>query len=222
MLDVTDLWKKTYPGANVGCMVVSNVLNPEQCAVLEQQKRMIEIELQEKFVSKEELVTYAPIVAYRDYYKRYKKTYHVLHQMESVIFKGKKIPRVAALVETMFMAELKNGLLTAGHDYQAVAGKLKLDAALGTESYTLINGKQQTVKSGDMIIADARGIISSIIYGPDFRTRILPDTKTAVFIVYAPPGISGDTVLDHLADIYAYIKLVAGNAKIEFQKIYTA
>jgi hypothetical protein len=45
--------------------------------------------------------------AYRAYYKRFKKTYHVLLQLESIAFKAKSIPNVAALVESMFMAEIK-------------------------------------------------------------------------------------------------------------------
>ena len=56
---------------------------------------------------------------YDTYYKRFKKTYHVQLQLESIVFKGKSIPSVAALVEAMFMAEIKNMLLTAGHDLEA-------------------------------------------------------------------------------------------------------
>jgi hypothetical protein len=49
-----------------------------------------------------------PIKTYHDYYKRFKKTYHILLQLESIVFKNKSIPKVSSLVEAMFMAELKN------------------------------------------------------------------------------------------------------------------
>jgi hypothetical protein len=59
--------------------------------------------------------------AYADYYRAYGKTYHVSAQWESVAVKGKAIPRRAALVEAMYMAELKNLILTAGHDLASIA-----------------------------------------------------------------------------------------------------
>ena len=63
------------------------------------------------------------IQAYAAYYERFNKTYHVQLQLESVALKGKSIPRVSALVEAMFMAELENLLLTAGHDLDVVQGR---------------------------------------------------------------------------------------------------
>jgi hypothetical protein len=39
MLYVTELWKKTHPGASVGCMIIGNVPNLEKCEVLENHKR---------------------------------------------------------------------------------------------------------------------------------------------------------------------------------------
>ena len=221
MLYATDSWKKLHPGASLGCMIIENVLNLEQCEVLENSKRKLEAELRTIFTSKEELSGHFPITVYSDYYKRYKKTYHVLQQLESVIFKGSGIPHVAGLVEAMFMAELKNCLLTAGHDYNALKLPLKLDVAVGNEKYILINGKEQVVKTGDMMISDVEGIISSVIHGPDSRTRILPETRKVVFIVYALPGIPKDVVVDHLSDIYAYARLVSPDAKIERQEVYT-
>lgn len=221
MLFATDLWKKTHPGASVGCMIIGNVLNLEPCDGLKNYKRRLETDLRARFISKQELSGHFPITVYSDYYKRYKKTYHVLQQLESIIFKGKEIPHVAGLVETMFMAELKNCLLTAGHDYDALTLPLKLDIAVGNEKYILINGKDQVVKPGDMMVSDTAGIISSIIHGPDLRTRLLPETRKAVFIVYAPSGISKDMVFKHLSDIYSYVQIVSPDAEVERQEVYT-
>lgn len=119
----------------------------------------------------------------------------------------------------MFMAELKNGLLTAGHDYHTLQFPLKLNVVNDAEQYILMNGKTQTAKSGDMRISDEAGIISSIIHGPDSRTRITSETNKVMFVVYAPSGIPHDFVLHHLSDIYSYIKLFAPNSEVELQKI---
>ncbi|SFM27539.1 hypothetical protein [Pelosinus propionicus] len=221
MIYVTDAWKQAHKGASIGFMIVENVLNAKQSEALEVSKRKLKDELQARFTNREALFNHFPISVYSNYYKQYKKSYHVLKQLESVIFKGKEIPCIAAVVEAMFMAELKNGLLTAGHDYNALRFPLTLDAAAGDEAYFLINGKEQVVKPQDMMLYDAAGIISSIIHGPDLRTRILPETQKVVFVVYAPVGISKDTVVNHLSDIYDYVKLVSPDAKIEYQEVYT-
>jgi len=198
------------------------VVNPEIHAALDKRKEELEGQLQARFsdYDRAALKALPTIQAYNDYYKRYKKTYHVQLQLESVVFKGKSLPRVAALVEAMFMAELKNLLLTAGHDLDAVQVPVKLDVAKGSERYIRLNGEEQELKPGDMMIADGQGIISCVLYGPDRRTRITPDTRQVLFTVYAPPGIGEQAVYDHLQDIQAHVLLVAPEADVELLKVY--
>jgi DNA/RNA-binding domain of Phe-tRNA-synthetase-like protein len=166
--------------------------------------------------------------AYNAYYRRFRKTYHVLLQLESVVLTGKPIPSVAALVETMFMAELKNQLLTAGHDLARVQAPVRVDVAAGSESYVRINGREQVLKRGDMYIADSSpgaswgGILSSIVYGPDHRTQITPQTEKVLFTVYAPPGIEAQAVQQHLQDVQDYLLLVSPEAETIQLKVCTA
>ena len=127
--------------------------------------------------------------AYAEYYRQFKKTYHIQLQLESIVLKEKSIPSVAALVEAMFMAEMQDLLLTVGHDLDTVHLPLTLDVATGDETYTLLRGEEQILKPGDMMIRDQVGVISSILYGPDQRTQITPATSNVIFTVYAPPGI---------------------------------
>ena len=220
MLVVTENWRRQYAGASMGLLVVENAQCLGRSEALEQQRRQVEKELREAFGSKEELDASAVLAAYSQYYKQFKKTYHVRQQLESVIFKGKSIPSVTPLVEAMFMAELKNGLLAAGHDLEQVQGLLTLDAASADESYVLLNGKEQTLKAQDMFLRDEAEVLSSIIYGPDRRTCIGPETKRAVFTVYAPSGISREAVEQHLEDIYSYVRLAAPQALRREQKVY--
>jgi DNA/RNA-binding domain of Phe-tRNA-synthetase-like protein len=129
---------------------------------------------------------------------------------------------VAALVETMFMAELKNQLLTAGHDLQILESPVRVDVADGNEIYTRLNGQEQQLKTNDMYIADRAGILSSIIYGPDRRTRIRPETAQVLFTVYAPQGIDRETVYEHLQDIQSHTLLVAPDARTALLQVFTA
>ena len=220
MLLVSEEWKHTFPGAGVGMMALSGVVNPDCCTALEQRKRAVEEEIRTRFPTRQVVAEFEPVQAYNAYYKRFGQTYHVQRQLESVGFKGKSLPAVAALVEAMFMAELKNGLLTAGHDLQSLRQPLTLQGATGEEEYVLINGKKQNTKTGDMLIADADGVLSSIVHGPDYRTRITADTSQALFVVYAPVGISRIAVENHFDDIFAFVRLVAPAAKLELRDFY--
>jgi len=220
MFSVSEEWKTAYPGAAVGVLALGNVTNPENHPALDQLREALEGQIRTSFASKEELRAQPRLQAYRAYYKRFKKTYHVQMQMESIAFKGKSIPRVAALVEAMFIAELKDQLLTAGHDLDIVESPVRLDTARGTEQYVRINGQEQQLKAGDMFIADAQGVLSTVIYGPDRRTQIVPGTRRALFTVYAPPGIGEEAVYQHLKDIEANIRLFAPQAKAELLQVY--
>jgi DNA/RNA-binding domain of Phe-tRNA-synthetase-like protein len=222
MFMVSEAWKTAYPGAAVGVLAMRNVINPEHHVALDKRKEELENQLRSRFsdYDRAALKALPTIQAYDAYYKRYKKTYHVRLQLESVIFKGKAIPGVAGLVEAMFMAELKNLLLTAGHDLEALQVPVQIDVAEGSERYIRLSGQEQELKPGDMMIADAQGVMSSVLYGPDRRTRITSKTRQVFFTVYAPPGIGQQAVRDHLHDIQANVLLFAPNANVELLEAY--
>jgi DNA/RNA-binding domain of Phe-tRNA-synthetase-like protein len=224
MLTLSETWHTTYPGASQGLLVMRGVANPEAHAELERRKEELEAGLRTRFAGYDRAAFNAlpAIRAYNDYYGRFKKSYHVQLQLESVVLKGRSLPRVAALVEAMFMAELKNQMLTAGHDLDAMREPLRLDVARGGEGYTLLNGKEERLKAGDIFMADAEGVTSSILYGPDARTRITPATRNALFTVYAPPGLDPAAVQAHLEDIRANVQVIAPQSTTELLTVYTA
>ncbi len=221
-LTISKKIKTIYPEASLGVLAMKNVSNPQQHEGLDQRKLKIENNLREKFagLTRVDLKKLEPINAYRNYYKKFKKSYHILFQLESIVFKNKSIPKVAALVEAMFMAELKNLLLTAGHDLDTVDLPVKLDAASGTEKYIMLNRQEKELLPGDMFISDSGGIMSSIIYGPDLRTRINSDTQNVLFTVYAPPGVEKSEVFQHLQDIRDYVHIITPDSKVELIKVY--
>ena len=222
MFEVTSTWRSTYPEAHVGVLVMRAVSNPAHHSKWESQKTALEQELRVQFSGQDRAaITSHPILrAYAEYYRQFKKTYHIQLQLESIVLKGKSIPSVAALVEAMFMAEMKDMLLTAGHDLDILQLPLSLDVATGTEQYTLLRGEQQTLKAGDMMISDQAGVISSIVHGPDQRTQIRPGTRNVIFTVYAPPGISEQSLTQHLQSIKENVLLFAPQAQVELLQIY--
>jgi len=222
LLIISDEIKKVYPKALLGILAIRNVCNPNQHEELDRCKLELENNLREKYtgLDKAYLKNMEPIKTFSDYYKRFKKTYHVLLQLESIVFKNKSIPKVASLVEAMFMAELKNLLLTAGHDLDAIDLPIKLDVSSGGEKYTQINGQEKELLPNDMMVSDLQGITSSIIYGPDKRTQIKPNTRNVLFVVYAPPGIEKSKVFQHLQDIQNYVHIIAPKSEIELLKVF--
>ena len=215
MFTVTQAWRTKYPGAAAGVLAMQNVANPDRHAALEQRKDDLQAELRARYAGYDrEALNAIPILrAYAAYYKQFKKTYHVALQLESIVLKGKSIPSVAALAEAMFMSELDSLLLTAGHDLDRIQGTVTLDVASGSEKYVVLRGDEQQLKPGDMMIADKQGIISSIIYGPDQRTQITPETRRVLFTVYAPPGIGEQPVAEHLHRIEANVHYIAPDAE---------
>lgn len=70
------------------------------------------------------------------------------------------------------------------------------------------------------MMVDEDGIISSIIYGPDNRTKITKNTRNVLYVVYTPPGIKEKLIEHHLQDINQYVKVVSPDAILEMQKVY--
>ncbi len=224
MFTQSENWNKMYPQAAVGVLAMSGAANPQENEALNEQKEALESALREQFAGCDRAALRAlpSIQPYDIYYKRFKKSYHVLQQLESVALKGKPIPRAAALVEAMFMAELKNQLLTAGHDLAVMQMPVGVDVAQGGEPYIGIGGRELATKRGDMMIADAAGIISSIIYGPDQRTRITANTEEVLFTVYAPEGIETAVIEAHLQDMEASVRLISPGAERLLLEVYRA
>lgn len=222
MLSISDELRNVYPEAFLGLLAINNVCNPHQHEKLQGCKIELENNLREKYASLDKyyLKNMEPVKAYVDYYKKFKKTYHVLLQLESIVFKNKSIPTVSLLVEAMFMAEMKNLLLTAGHDLDTVKLPVKIDVAKGTERYIQISGEEKQLIKNDMFVSDGQGVTSSIIYGPDKRTRIKPNTKNVLYVVYAPPGIEKSTVSKHFNDIRHYVSIVSPKGKVETLEVY--
>ncbi len=224
MFVVSEGFKAAYPTAMAGVLAMRHVANPDSSTALDSRKEELERTLRTRFAGQDAAVlkSLPEIQAYNAFYKHFNKTYHVQLQLESVALRGKSIPRVAALVEAMFVAELKNLLLTAGHDLEAVQLPVTLDVADGSQLFTMLNGREQVLKPGDMMMADGQGVISSVLYGPDQRTRIMPATRRVLFTVYAPAGIGEQALRQHLRDIESNVRLIAPEAETEHLEVYGA
>jgi DNA/RNA-binding domain of Phe-tRNA-synthetase-like protein len=214
MFGVSEAWGPTYPGAVAGFLLLRDVANPSTHPELEERKRGVERELRARYAGTDRaaLKEVPPVPAYASYYRRFGKSYHVLGQLESLVLKGKDLPGVAALVEAMFMAEVVDLVLTAGHDADALEWPVTAGIAVGTERYVGMRGAEVAATAGDMVMGDRRGLISTVLGGPDARTRINPATRAVVFAAYGPPGVGEAAMRAHLERIETYVRIIAPQA----------
>ena len=73
-----------------------------------------------------------------------------------------------------------------------------------------------------MSIRDARGILSTVLYGPDQRTRLRPETRSVLFTTYAPSGILDADIMLHLNRIQALVRAQTPSAQVDQFGIHRA
>jgi DNA/RNA-binding domain of Phe-tRNA-synthetase-like protein len=224
MIIISPKWETTYPKASLGILAMRKTRSEQKSTSLDAKRTAQEEKIRHQYrtMDRRQILTSTEMAAYNAYYKRFKKTYHLLLQLESVAKKNKSIPQTIPLVQAVFMAEMNSFLLTAGHDLDKVRTPIELDIADGTESYSSLQGEVVTCKSGDMYMADSKGVICSIIRGQDRRTMITRETDHVLYVVYVPPGIPTISIEDHLVDLAENVTLVSPQAQIDFQRIYHA
>ena len=199
-----------YPTAIFGSLTINNQQNLKNHPGIEQAKRLIEKKIRETHPPPRE----DPIIQrYAAYFDRWGKTYPIQFQIDS-IKKGRTFPRVSTHVDTMFMAELENRILTSGHDRDTIQGTPVYDLADQGQEYTKINGKKQALQKNDVILKDDEGVLASILFGPAARTSIKMETVNPLYLAWCPARIDHETVDNHLSTITKLSKIAYGE-KIE-------
>ena len=193
-------------------------------AELDQRRIALEEQLRSQFhdVPRDEIRQLPVMDAYTQYYKRFKKTYHVLLQLDSICNKNRSIPHSEPLVQAMFMVEMDSFILTAGHDLDQIQGQITLESSSGSEAYQNLRGDRVTCKKGDMLMQDSLGTICSIIYGQDQRTSITNDTRRVLYVMYVPPGIDAGQVEKHIRDLESNLMVAVPSSLTHLRQVILA
>lgn len=159
---------------------------------------------------------------YVRYYKKFKKTYHVLPQLESIL-NGKDFPDAIPLVQALFMTELKTSLLIAGHDLKKCHLPLTIQMSKGGETYSGAGNRSIVLKPKDICLKDQKNYILSIIYGQDDTTRITKGTTDVLFLIDGVPGLDKLHIERGLETLLEYVRMFApGIAPIDMRIIGTS
>lgn len=223
MINILPVVKEIYPNAVFGIMAAQEVNAAADRSRMDILKNteIDRIKAEHKGYERKNAINSEPIRHYAAYYKKFKKTYPVLLQLESILLKNKEIPNIGIPIEVMFLAEVNNQLLTAGHDLNQIDGDITINIASGTENYRDISGKDRQLVENDLFLSDKRGILSSVLNGPDYRTRITDTTQNALYFVYGVDGVTKQQIRNHLENIRCYLAAAIPDIKIQTAEIYS-
>ncbi|MFN2196530.1 MAG: phenylalanine--tRNA ligase beta subunit-related protein [Anaerolineales bacterium] len=223
-IQAAEAWHTGFPGAHIGLLLVGPVDNTPRPSPLDEAKISLAAQLRTRFggYSRAELNELPVLAAYKNYYRQFNKTYHVLLQLESVVHKHKSLPAINPMVDAGFAAELETLILTAAHDADTLVPPITISASTGEEQMRSLTGSLKQLKAGDMIMLDAQGVVCSILYGQDQRTPLTPHSRQVLYVAYAPAGITAAQVNTHLETILHYVRLCAPGIPLILQDVLAA
>jgi DNA/RNA-binding domain of Phe-tRNA-synthetase-like protein len=219
MLRVTSApaWQQTHPGSLIGLLEVSGADNTQPAPALDAYKRLVETRLRQDYAgfTRPDFIALPLLAAYRAYYKKFDMTYHVQLQLESIVLKEKRLPDVSPLVDANFCAEMETLLLAAGHDADLLQPPASIDIVQPGDTFIQMGGARKNLRPGDICMKDASGIVCSILHGQDNISPISRTTRHALYVVYAPPGVTHAQVRAHLDAVLANLRRFATDLTVE-------
>jgi DNA/RNA-binding domain of Phe-tRNA-synthetase-like protein len=146
---------------------------------LEKLKRGIELEIRTKFADLED----PRIKAYEGFYRKLGlEQSHMKSQIRGIA-RGKQLPQINTLVDSVFVPELRHCVLMGGHDRAKIDGDVTVDITAEGEEFTGIGGRKLAIPADDIVLRDSEEIIASLTMGPCDKTKLGLQTKE--MIVYA-------------------------------------
>lgn len=205
----------------MGFVEARNLPALSQHPALDEACRELEINLRSQYggMDRKQLRELPTMRAFDAHFAPFGKSYHVLLQLESVAVKGRPIPNRLCAVTALFMAELRQGLVAAGHDMKPLTPPLTMAASTAGERYIGFGDKEIVLPANDMTLRDAQGILSSVLYGPQGCSPIVSSTVDVLYTIYSPAGAPDEALEAQIQDLIAYLRLYAPRASI-CQSIY--
>ena len=172
--------------------------------------------LREKYANYDRKAIFGENVYFR-FFRKFKKTYPVMMQLESFLLKGRPFPMENPVTAIPFLVELETQILSGTHDVDDVHGTVRLFAGTEKAPFAGMRGEEVHTYPGDFCARDDEGIIFSMIAGADARTCAKPGSRHVfypVFGVAGQPEAEISAVLDRLAE---YVRILAPEADISRQ-----
>lgn len=152
---------------------------------------------------------------YFRFFKKFKKTYPVMLQAESILFKGRPFPIENPVAEIPFLLELCTFVLSGTHDIDRMDGPLTLFTPDAKIPFPGMRGGEVHTYPNDVCGRDNSGIILSMIAGADARTCARPDSRHVFYPVFGTPDTPPALLASVLEQLLIYIRVLAPAAEVE-------
>ena len=152
---------------------------------------------------------------YFRYFRKFKKTYPVMMQVESFLLKGRPFPEGRYINAVAFLTELKTRILMGTHDAERVDGDIVIYTETEKVPFPSIHGSEGHSHPGDTTGRDDSGVIISMIAGADSRTCLHEDSTHVLYLAFGTPGTSAEVLDECLDQAEEYVKTLAPNAVTE-------
>lgn len=152
---------------------------------------------------------------YFRFFKKFKKTYPVMQQFESVLFKGRPFPEGNPAATLPFLAEICTQVLSGAHDIDCLDGPLTIFTPDSRLPFDGMRAESTHTYPNDVCGRDGSGIIFSMIAGADKRTCVHPDSRHIFYPVFGTPDTPPALILSTLDRIVSYVQVLAPAAEIE-------
>lgn len=143
--------------------------------------------LREKYADYDRKALFGENVYFR-FFKKFKKTYPVMMQLESFLLKGRPFPMENPVTAIPFLVELETQILSGTHDVDDVHGTVRLFAGTEKAPFAGMRGEEVHTYPGDFCARDDEGIIFSMIAGADARTCAKPGSRHVFYPVFGVAG----------------------------------
>ena len=174
-------------------------------------------QLKEKYTDYDRKAVWADNKHYR-FFKKFKKTYPVMLQFESVTFKDRPFPAFNPISEVAFLLEITTFALSGTHDISKIDGDVMLYIADKKEDFMGMRDMLHTYPN-DFCARDNSGIIFSMIAGTDSRTCATPDSRNVLYPIFCTPDADAQYIETAAGTLAEYIKVLAPTAEIEIRII---
>ncbi|MGN0658793.1 MAG: hypothetical protein ACI4LA_04225 [Emergencia sp.] len=152
--------------------------------------------------------------AYYRYFKKYKKSYPVMMQLESFLLKGRPFPKGNPVNEIAFLAELKTQILLGTHDIDRIEGDMVMFCGTEKTDFPGMRGEPVHIYPGDVSGRDDRDIIISMIAGADDRTCITTESRHIAYLFFGTAATPESQFAEMAELLSRYTRTLAPEAEI--------
>ena len=152
---------------------------------------------------------------YFRYFRKFKKTYPVMMQVESFLLKGRPFPEGRYINAVAFLTELKTRILMGTHDAERIDGDIVIYTEAEKVPFPSIHGSEGHSYPGDTTGRDDSGVIISMIAGADSRTCLHEDSTHVLYLAFGTPSTSAEVLHECLDQAEEYVRTLAPSAELQ-------